>query len=154
MTLLSYGFSFIFDTLHQFPFKSKQLTGGKLNHTTTIRFTTEDGTNSELLIVQRFNGLNVWDQLAVDIEVNGNLPQIRPNAELYFSDTTDSYVFQQENKIQSGGSGIILVDGHNITYTVNQLVCQIVVDFIWFFAIYFIDLIGNKMFPLQQLFRN
>lgn len=93
-----------------------------MNHTTTIRFSTEDGTNHELLIAQRFQGLNVWDQLAVDIEVNGNLPQIRPNAEIYFPDTSDSYVFQQENKIQSGGGGIVLVDGRNITYVIDQLV--------------------------------
>lgn len=89
---------------------------------TTIRYTSEDDTINELRIVQRFNGLNVWDQLAVDIEVNGNLPEIRPNAEIYFPDTSDSYVFQRENKLQSDGSGVIFVDGRNITYAINQIV--------------------------------
>lgn len=93
-----------------------------MNHSTTIRFTTEDGTNTELLITQRFTGLNVWDQLAADIEVNGNLPNVQSGASIVFPDATDSYVFQQENKIQSTGSGTISVDGQKIAFVINQLV--------------------------------
>lgn len=106
-----------------FFFEFKQLTGGKLNDTTTIRFTAEDGTTHELLIVQRFNGLNVWDQLAVDIEVNGNLPDVRSGSAIVFPDSSDSYVFQSENKIQSDGNGAITVDGRPISFVINQVVC-------------------------------
>lgn len=74
------------------------------------------------MIVQRFNGLNVWDQLAVDIEVNGNLPDVHPGASIIFPDASDSYVFQQENKIQSGSTGVITVDGQKISFVINQLV--------------------------------
>lgn len=98
-----------------------------MNHTATIRFTTPEGETTELVIVQKFNGLNVWDQLAVDIEVNGNLPTIRSNAQLIFPDTSASYEFLQENQIQSDSSGTIRVDEQSIPYNIHQLVryfCQ------------------------------
>lgn len=72
--------------------------------------------------MQRFTGLNVWDQLAVDIEVNGNLPNVPSGAVIVLPDTSDSYVFQEENKIQSGSSGVITVDDQKINFIVNQLV--------------------------------
>lgn len=75
-----------------------------------------------MLIVQRFNGLNVWDQLAVDIEVNGNLPDVRSGSAIVFPDSSDSYVFQSENKIQSDGNGAITVDGRPISFVINQVV--------------------------------
>lgn len=74
------------------------------------------------MIVQRFTGLNVWDQLAVEIEVNGNLPEIPSNAAITLPDISENYVFQQENKIQTAGNGIITVDGQNISYVINQVV--------------------------------
>lgn len=104
-----------------------QLTGGKLNDTTTIRFTSEDGQTHEVLIVQRFSGLNVWDQLAVDIEINGNLPDVRAGSPIQFPDSSDSYVFQSENKIQSNGNGAITVDGRPVSFVINQVVCICIV---------------------------
>lgn len=101
----------------------KQLTGGKLNHTTTIRFgPTTDGSTNELLIVQRFTGLNVWDQLAVEIEVNGNLPDVPSNAAIALQDTSDNYQFAKENQIQSASNGQITVNDQTIPYTINQKV--------------------------------
>lgn len=79
-----------------------------------------------MLIVQRFSGLNVWDQLAVDIEVNGNLPDIRPGSAISFPDSSDSFVFQSENKIQSDSNGAITVDGRPIPFVINQVVCFII----------------------------
>lgn len=99
-----------------------QLTGGQFNHTTTIRFTNADGSNSEFLIVQQFTGLNVWDQLAVNIEVRGNLPDIPSNAAIVHPDKIDNYQFVEENKIQSAGSGEITVNDTIVSYTINQLV--------------------------------
>lgn len=74
------------------------------------------------MIVQRFIGLNVWDQLAVEIEVNGNLPDVPSNAALVFPDTNENYQFLQENKIQSASSGQITVNDQTISYSINQLV--------------------------------
>lgn len=72
--------------------------------------------------MQRFKGLNAWDQLAVEIEVNGNLPSVSPSSSITFSDTTDAYAFQGENKIQSDGSGTITIDDQNFTFIINQAV--------------------------------
>lgn len=94
-----------------------------MNDTTTIRFTSEDGQTHELLITQRFSGLNVWDQLAVDIEVNGNLPDVRAGSALLYPDSSDSYEFQSENKIQSNANGAITVDGRPVSFVRNQVVC-------------------------------
>lgn len=75
-----------------------------------------------MLIVQRFTGLNVWDQLAVEIEVNGNLPDVPSNAAIVLPDASDNYQFVQENQIQSASSGQISVNDQTIPYSINQLV--------------------------------
>lgn len=96
-----------------------------MNHTTTIRFTNADGSNNELLIIERFIGLNVWDQLAVEIEVNGNLPDVAPNTAIVLPDTSENYQFLKENKIQSASSGQITANDQVISYTINQVVSGI-----------------------------
>lgn len=92
--------------------------------------------------MQRFKGLNAWDQLAVEIEVNGNLPSVSPSSSITFSDTTDAYAFQGENKIQSDGSGTITIDDQNFTFNINQAVFTMVIIFhkyhdkiLWFFSL-------------------
>lgn len=99
-----------------------QITGGKLTNTISVRFTDEANVSNELLIVQRFSGLNVWDQLAVDIEVRGDVPDISPDAQIEFPDVSDSYSFQSDTKIRSDGVGLILVDGRNISFAISQSV--------------------------------
>lgn len=98
-----------------------QITGGKLNHTISVRFITAHGSD-ELLIVQRFNGLNVWDQLSVDIDVNGNIPSVPSVASITFPDTSEAYVSQSGTQIRSASNGVITVDGENVTYAINQVV--------------------------------
>lgn len=93
-----------------------------MNHTTSVRFTDNNGTTDELVITQRYNGLNIWDQLDVNIEVNGNLPQIVPDASITYADAMDTYVFQGNNRIVSDGSGAIQVNDENITFVINQVV--------------------------------
>lgn len=77
---------------------------------------------SELRIVQQFNGLNVWDQLAVDIEINGNLPDVPPAASVIFPDASDIYIVNAENEIRSEGNGQIRVDQQNISFVITQTV--------------------------------
>lgn len=72
--------------------------------------------------MQRFSGLNAWDQLAVDIDVNGNLPQLPAGSMITFPDSSDTYIFQSDTKIQSAGNGVITVDDQNVTFIINQLV--------------------------------
>lgn len=99
-----------------------QITGGRLNHTTSVRFTDANGTANELVVTQRYNGLNIWDQLDVNIEVNGNLPEVAPDASISYADALDTYVFQGDNRIVSDGSGAIQVNDENITFVINQVV--------------------------------
>lgn len=75
-----------------------------------------------MLIFQRFTGLNVWDQLAVEIQVNGNLPQIPSNAVISPPDAIENYIFEKENRIQASANGVITTRDQNISYTINQMV--------------------------------
>lgn len=93
-----------------------------MNHTTSVRFTDANGTANELVVTQRYNGLNIWDQLDVNIEVNGNLPEVAPDASISYADALDTYVFQGDNRIVSDGSGAIQVNDENITFVINQVV--------------------------------
>lgn len=94
-----------------------QITGGKLNHTTTLRF---ENTSDEVIIVQSFNGLDVWDQLSVDIDIKGNVPYVAAGVSLEFPDVTEEYTFDTENTIRSYGKSKIRVDGQDITFTSDQ----------------------------------
>lgn len=93
-----------------------------MNHTSSVRFVSPNGENNELIIVQRVNGLNVWDQLAIDIEVSGDIPSVLSTSTIVFPDTTDAYIFRGENKIQSDGEGFITVDDQNTTFIISQMV--------------------------------
>lgn len=95
-----------------------------MKSTISIRYMDGDGTDngSELQIVQQFNGLNVWDQLAVDVEINGNLPDVPPAASIIFPDASDTYFVNAENDIRSEGNGQILVDQRNISFVITQTV--------------------------------
>lgn len=95
-----------------------------MKNTISIRYMDGDGTDNgkELRIVQQFKGLNVWDQLAVDIEINGNLPDVPPAASIIFPDVSDTYIFKAENDIRSEGNGQIFIDQQNITFVITQKV--------------------------------
>lgn len=88
-----------------------------MNHTTSLRF---ESTNDELVILQKFNGLNVWDQLAVDISIRGSMPSVAAGATIQYPDVSDEFVYRSENRIRSLGNSKIMVDGQNIAYTIEQ----------------------------------
>ncbi|XP_059616809.1 nidogen [Phlebotomus argentipes] len=75
-----------------------QLTGGTLNHTAVLRF---EGSGEECRVVQRFTGLNVWDQLAVAIELDCNLPEIPYGARLRFGDYVEEFTRVSDTELRS-----------------------------------------------------
>lgn len=70
-----------------------QLTGGVFNQTTRIQFESGDA----LQITYQFKGLNVWDQLTVDIEMNGDIPEVSVSGKVKVEDSVDTYVLQDNN---------------------------------------------------------
>lgn len=90
-----------------------------MNHTTSLRF---ESTNEELIILQKFDGLNVWDQLSVDISIRGSLPSVAAGASIQYPDVSDELVYRSENRISSLGNSKISVDGQDIPYTIEQTI--------------------------------
>lgn len=90
-----------------------------MNHTTSLRF---ESTNEELIILQKFDGLNVWDQLSVDISIRGSLPAVAAGATIQYPDVSDEFVYRSENRIRSLGSSKISVGGQDIAYTIEQTI--------------------------------
>lgn len=84
-----------------------QITGGKFNH--TIRIGYEDN-NQMLTIAQKFNGLNLWDQLSVDIEINGEVPDIPEDAKVHIDDFVEEFISAGPNDIQSSSSQVIRIE--------------------------------------------
>lgn len=95
-----------------------QITGGKFNHSSNIRFTTGEN----LQITQRFIGLNLWDQLAAEIEINGDVPMIHEGVKVTMDDFVEEYTTSGPNSIQAVSSHkIMLSSGEpDIGYTIYQ----------------------------------
>ncbi|ETN61938.1 nidogen [Anopheles darlingi] len=74
-----------------------QLTGGKLNQTSTLRFETGE----TLHITQRYSGLNVWDQLALDVELTGSLPSVPALEKLQHEDYTIKFQRAGNGRLQT-----------------------------------------------------
>ncbi|XP_055600604.1 nidogen-like [Uranotaenia lowii] len=70
-----------------------QLTGGKFNQTSTIDF---EGSRDRLRVELHFNGLNMWDQLSVDINIEGSVAQIPLRDKLQVEDYSE--IFQKAGK--------------------------------------------------------
>lgn len=72
-----------------------QLTGGVFNQTTVIRF----ATGESLRINYEFKGLNVWDQLTVDLDIIGLLPDLPTNVKVRVPDALNTYTLQAADNI-------------------------------------------------------
>lgn len=96
-----------------------QLTGGKFNHLSYVRF---PSTGDVLTINQTFQGLNVWDQLIVSIDVSGNIPDVVYHKKAALEDFIETYTFRSANNIFSQGSGKIDFpeDSSSIEFSVEQ----------------------------------
>lgn len=95
-----------------------QITGGKFNHTSSIRF--QSGEN--LHITQRYNGLNLWDQLSAEIEISGDVPDIHEGVKLTMEDFIEQFTSSGPNTIQVvTNHKVELSSGEpDIAYTVYQ----------------------------------
>lgn len=94
-----------------------QLTGGRFNHSTTIRF---HGSDRQVTVVQRYSGLNVWDQLEVDVVVNGDLPDVPADSRVEFPDIVEEFVYAAENTLRSIGTMVVHVGDEELLYSVVQ----------------------------------
>lgn len=104
-----------------------QITGGKFNHTSNIRF--QSGEN--LHITQRFIGLNLWDQLAAEIEISGDVPEINEGVKVTMEDFVEEYKSLGVNNIQAvTNHKIELSSGEpDIEFTIYQNVSLILSEF-------------------------
>lgn len=100
-----------------------QVTGGKFNHTSEIRF--ESG--ESLHISQHYTGLNLWDQLAAEIEISGDVPEVREGIKVSMDDFIEEYTSSSSGSISSvSRHKISLTSGENIEYTIYQTVRSII----------------------------
>ncbi|CAD7078769.1 unnamed protein product [Hermetia illucens] len=94
------------------------LTGGTLNHFSSLTFS---DTNEIFSVNQTFEGINYWDQLAVKVEVSGNLPPVPEGSKFQISDFMDEYRFISDNEIQSVGTIQVHVsETQTIEYSLDQ----------------------------------
>ena len=96
-----------------------QITGGKFNHSATLRFAESGET---LYVVQRYKGLNLWDQLSVDIEITGNMPDIKPGVKLSMDDYIEEFKPSKQNSIDAVSTHRIHLSSQSsdISFTVFQ----------------------------------
>lgn len=94
-----------------------ELTGGKFNHTATIRFHQSE---RQAAITQRFTGMDSWDQLKVDIEIDGDLPDAIVNSEVVFPDFVEELIYKGNSTLRSLGTYNLKLNDEEITFSVIQ----------------------------------
>lgn len=94
-----------------------KITGGKLNHTSTL---TVQNSNERLVIVQYFRNLNAWDQLDVDVVISGSLPNI--HGAVSFQDTSVEYVRRGDGVISSQSEQKARINDEEISIRIEQQV--------------------------------
>jgi nidogen (entactin) len=97
-----------------------QITGGKFNHSSNIRF--DSGEN--LQITQRYTGLNLWDQLAVEIEISGDVPNIHEGVKVTMEDFFEEFSLSSSDTISvvSNHRAQLSSGEPDISYTIYQTV--------------------------------
>uniref|UniRef100_A0A1Q3FIC5 Putative low-density lipoprotein receptor n=1 Tax=Culex tarsalis TaxID=7177 RepID=A0A1Q3FIC5_CULTA len=98
-----------------------QVTGGKFNQTTTISF---EGSHDNLRVDMTFNGLNLWDQLAVDIHIEGQVPQIPLGDKLHIEDYSEIYQKASKDRLESYTSHKVHIpsDDRELSYTIHHVI--------------------------------
>lgn len=104
-----------------------QITGGKFNHTSNIRFTTGEN----LHITQRYVGLNLWDQLAAEVEISGDVPAVHEGVKVTMDDFIEEFTTSGPNSIQVTSSHRIQLSSGapDIEYTIYQTVSFLLLPF-------------------------
>ncbi|XP_035915634.1 nidogen [Anopheles stephensi] len=95
-----------------------QLTGGKFNHTSTLQF----ATGEMFHINQQYSGLNVWDQLALDVNLSGQLPVVPALEKLQLDDYSVSFRRSGRGRLQAVSSHTFRVESQarNVSFTLYQ----------------------------------
>lgn len=96
-----------------------QITGGKLNHTTTLSYTT---TGERLVIVQHFRNLNAYDQLDLDVDITGSLPNIPADSVVSYKDADLEYNKNYPGRIVSRGRLTAIVNDVENIIEIDQQV--------------------------------
>lgn len=96
-----------------------KITGGVFNHTSHTHF---EGSDKTVIVEQHFHGLNVWDQLSVDITIVGDLPDDVFGHTITVPDVIEEYTYGSPNSLQSLGTSRIMVDDQEIVYRIDQKV--------------------------------
>lgn len=78
-----------------------QLTGGYFNHTATITFT---NTSQQMILRQKYLGLDVYDQLRLESDINGELPILPPNTTIEINEYNEEYTMTRPGVIQSSSN--------------------------------------------------
>ncbi|XP_058453091.1 nidogen [Malaya genurostris] len=102
-------------------FNGYQITGGKFNQTATIDF--NDSRNNLRMNLQ-FNGLNLWDQLSVDIHIEGQVPQIPLGDKLQIEDYSEVYQRAGKDRFEAYTSHTAHIpsEGRDLAYSVHQVI--------------------------------
>lgn len=75
-----------------------QLTGGIFNHSATITFT---NTSEKLTIRQRYLGLDVFDQLRMECDIQGDIPHLPVDAKIRIGDYQEQHTLTAPGVVQS-----------------------------------------------------
>lgn len=78
-----------------------QLTGGVFNHTAKITFT---NTSQEIQIKQKYLGLDLFDQLRLEVDIQGDLPVLPVDSKILIDEYQEQYTMTQPGVIQVRGS--------------------------------------------------
>lgn len=103
-----------------------QLTGGVFNHSATLYF---PNTNQKITIKHKYNGLDVFDQLRLEVDIQGEIPQLllsQANPQVTVNEYEEQYTLTSPGVIQSSTSRSFSyrsLEGNEniITYTVDQV---------------------------------
>lgn len=69
---------------------------------------------------QRFVGLNAWDQLSIEIEISGTLPEIPQQVAIQFNDITEEYSYNTDTSVRSVGNRRVLVADQELVLNIDQ----------------------------------
>ncbi|XP_060532500.1 nidogen [Cylas formicarius] len=93
-----------------------QITGGHFNHTASLKFI---NTNQELTVKQKFSGLDVFDQLRVDVDVHGELPSLPPDSRVVVDEYREQYTRTGPGLIQTASDRVFQFSGPGGETNVN-----------------------------------
>lgn len=99
-----------------------QLTGGVFNHTATVVFT---NTNQKVTLRHKYIGLDVYDQLKLEVDIQGEIPHLPPDSKVAMQDYEEQLTLTAPNTVQSSSSrsfSYTNLDGNELVvpYTVDQ----------------------------------